>query len=332
MKKNELFISIIIPNFNGEEIIDECILNIENQKYKNYEIVFIDDNSNDSSIEILKKYKNIKLVKNTKNLGFSGSCSRGSKEATGDILLFLNTDAFLIDNKTLLEINNRFNANPNLNVLGFYQIDKTGNLEFKGSEIDLFFNVNSFNSGNVKNITMVGGACFATRKLVYDKIGGIDKDYYLYSEEADYMYRSLKSGYSTELSLIKVQHIGGASTKNEYNFSTNENKMYFRERNSLISMLKNFDAPTLLIVFPFWLIFFLLELIFFIATFRITYIKNYLNIVIYLLKNKKIILNKRKHNFQLFVTKDFKLITEGFIKLTNFKYEYILERGIPKLK
>lgn len=332
MNKIEHFISVVIPNFNGANIIDSCLDYIFSQDYSNFEVIVVDDLSSDDSIEKLKKFKQIKLIKNPKNLGFAASCEIGSKISSGDIILFLNTDAFLIDKTTFSEINNRFEKNKDLNILGFTQLNRDKELDFLGSEIDIFFNINSYNKKDVKKYTMVGGACFATRKEIFNKLGGMDSNYFLYVEEVDYMFRSLKSGYDTEVSEIKVVHLGGESTKNEYNNSTNSNKIYLRERNAFVSILKNFDLTTLIFVIPIWLVFNLLEIAFFVLNFKFEYIKSYLSVYVYILKNLKIIFKKRIFNFKIFKMNDLNLFKSKKVLITNFKISYLYKKGFPKFR
>lgn len=330
MNKIEHFISVVIPNFNGANILDSCLEYIFAQDYSNYEVIVVDDLSSDNSIEKLKKFKQIKLIKNPKNLGFAASCEIGSKMSSGDIILFLNTDAFLIDRTTFLEINKRYENNKNLNILGFTQLNRDKELDFLGSEIDILFNINSYDKNNVKKYTMVGGACFATRKEIFNKLGGMDSSYFLYVEEVDYMYRSLKSGYDTEVSEIKIVHLGGESTKNEYNNSTNSNKIYLRERNAIVSILKNFDFTTLIFVIPIWLFFNLLEIAFFVVNMKFNYIKVYLRVITYLIYNSKDILKKRKSNFKFFKHRDIDFIKNKKILITNFKILYLFKKGFPR--
>ena len=56
--------SIVIANFNNSKFIDECIESLNNQTYKNIEIIFFDDNSHDNSLEKIKKFKNVRIIEN----------------------------------------------------------------------------------------------------------------------------------------------------------------------------------------------------------------------------------------------------------------------------
>ena len=58
----EDFISIIVPVYNAEKYIEKTIKNLQEQTYKNYEVIFVNDKSTDKSAEIIKKYVNDKLI------------------------------------------------------------------------------------------------------------------------------------------------------------------------------------------------------------------------------------------------------------------------------
>lgn len=97
--KQEVLISIIIPVYNVEQYIEECLNSILNQSFENYEIICIDDASTDTSCEIIQKYaqKNahIRLLKNIKNKGQSHARNRGIKEAVGEYIMFVDSDDIL---------------------------------------------------------------------------------------------------------------------------------------------------------------------------------------------------------------------------------------------
>jgi len=93
-------VSVILPARNEEKFISNCLSSIQNQDYENYEIIAIDDSSEDSTAKIIKKFSEkdpkIKFVsarpKPNNWMGKNWACSEGFKEATGDLLLFTDSD------------------------------------------------------------------------------------------------------------------------------------------------------------------------------------------------------------------------------------------------
>ena len=100
-------LSIIIPFYNSERTILDCVESVINQKIdKNkIEIILVNDASKDKSLKIIKenfKKKNIKIIKNFKNKGVSHSRNFGIKNSSGEYLIFLDSDDTLIKNSLKL--------------------------------------------------------------------------------------------------------------------------------------------------------------------------------------------------------------------------------------
>lgn len=102
MKKTKL--SIIIPVYNAEKYLDECLTSVTNQTLDNYEIVCVNDGSTDKTLEILKKFQehndNIKII-DQPNQGVIGARIAGYKNATGEYIGWVDSDDFV--DKTMFE-------------------------------------------------------------------------------------------------------------------------------------------------------------------------------------------------------------------------------------
>ena len=91
--------SIIIPVYNVEEYIKDCLESVKNQTYKDYEVIVVNDGTKDKSMDIVKNY-DVKVI-NQENQGLSGARNTGAKEAKGEYLIFLDSDDWI--DKNLLE-------------------------------------------------------------------------------------------------------------------------------------------------------------------------------------------------------------------------------------
>ena len=89
-------ISAVIANWNEKKLTSDCIRSLQEQDYRNLEIIVSDNGSTDGSVEHLKNnFSAILLLENGRNLGFGSAVNRGFEAATGDFLLFLNNDLVL---------------------------------------------------------------------------------------------------------------------------------------------------------------------------------------------------------------------------------------------
>ena len=91
-------VSIVIPAYNSEKYIKDCILSLQRQTYKNIEIIVVNDGSKDSTLEILnelaKEYNNL-IVLTQENHGIAYTRNRGIEFATGEYLMFMDNDDYL---------------------------------------------------------------------------------------------------------------------------------------------------------------------------------------------------------------------------------------------
>ena len=137
-KKNYKF-SIIIPNYNNAKWLDKCLNSVLNQTYKNYEVIFIDDMSEDNSLEVVNKYylkfvdtcKGIEVIKVPYKKYNGGTRNVGIIKATGDYIICIDSDDWLKSENTLQEINDNL-EDEDVMFLGFdlYKDGKEGLFPF----------------------------------------------------------------------------------------------------------------------------------------------------------------------------------------------------------
>lgn len=148
-------ISIIIPNYNNEKYIKQCLESILNQTYKNIEIIIIDDKSNDNSVSVIKefqkKYSNIILIENVYNVGVGKSRIIGLKYCKGKYITLIDGDDYLVGNDYFQKCIDEFNNNELLDMVVMpYFSEKIKNINFKKKliiteekyKIDVFYNDN----------------------------------------------------------------------------------------------------------------------------------------------------------------------------------------------
>ncbi len=103
--------SIIVPVYNVEKYIGKCLDSIMNQTNKDFEVIVVNDGTKDHSMEIVKNY-DVKVI-NQKNQGLSAARNRGVKEATGEYILFIDSDDY-IEKDLLKELAKSLKNNPDI--------------------------------------------------------------------------------------------------------------------------------------------------------------------------------------------------------------------------
>ena len=122
--------SVIMPAYNAENEILSSIESVLNQTYFNYELIIVDDCSNDKTYDLIKKVESennkIKVIRHDINKKAGGARNTGIKEASGEYILFLDSDDVLHDNDVLLKIRETLgNDRPDIVYLGFESVGDT---------------------------------------------------------------------------------------------------------------------------------------------------------------------------------------------------------------
>ena len=105
-------ISAVIPVYNAEKYLDRLLTSIQQQTYNNYEVIIVNDGSTDNSLQVINKYKNLKMRCITiENSGPGVARKEGFKIATGDLLFFIDSDDFLPSKFVFEKINKIYQEN-----------------------------------------------------------------------------------------------------------------------------------------------------------------------------------------------------------------------------
>lgn len=130
-----MLISIILPVYNVEQYVEQCLDSIFSQSFTDYEVICINDASTDNSLKVLEKYSDkIKIIKNQKNLGVGLSRNIGLKYAKGDYIHFVDPDDWL-ENDLYLNLLPLLKAQPDIINFAYQKFDniykKTDIVKFK---------------------------------------------------------------------------------------------------------------------------------------------------------------------------------------------------------
>ena len=136
--------SVVIANYNNSKFIDECIDSLKNQTYKNIEIIFFDDNSHDNSLEVIKKFQNIKIIENKIQTEFGSfnqmnAFRKSIESSTGDVIFLLDSDDYFRKDK-IEKVIEFFSKNKNENIVFDFPVVKKDNEEIPQNKKIKFFN------------------------------------------------------------------------------------------------------------------------------------------------------------------------------------------------
>lgn len=209
-------VSIIIPNRNGARLLEHNLPSVLAAAYGN-EIIVVDDASTDSSLDVLNRlYPAVNVVKKTHHDGFASTVNMGVREATGDIVVLLNTD--VRPEKDFLAPILRHFDDPTVFGVGCLEKSKEGsNTVLRGrgeAKWDRGFFIHNRGEVQASTTAWVAGGSSAFRKSIWEDLGGLDTMFNpFYWEDIDISYRALKSGYKLVFeskSIVIHEHALGA--------------------------------------------------------------------------------------------------------------------------
>ena len=238
-----VLVSIIIVNWNAKKFLKDCIDSLQSQSFIDFEIIFVDNASTDDSVSFVKtNFPQVKIIENNENLGFAEGNNIGIANSTGKIIALFNPDA-VADKNWLKILISAINDNPKIAAVTgkMYYLDNEydKNVVFcTWSKLDPISSIptNFHNDEPIARVDYLSGAAMLVRRDILDKIGFMDKDYFLYFEETDLCARMIRAGY--DLMYIPNALVWHAVSP----LSNSQNKIYFMERNRIRFAMKNFDS------------------------------------------------------------------------------------------
>lgn len=218
----EIDLSIIILNWNTKDLLIQCLESVfEHTNKISFEVIVVDNDSSDGSqSEVKKRFgKKLLFIQNKNNLGFSAGNNPGLKRAKGRYLLLLNSDT-KIDYDVFSKMVKWMDSNKEVGILGPKRFNTDGSVQRNGvgnlpSLSSILFNLvlpfhvipflNRFTPAlhkgylefYLKNqqVGWVTGSCFMIRGEVYEQIGGLDENIFMYVEETEYCKRATDEGW-----------------------------------------------------------------------------------------------------------------------------------------
>ena len=234
-------ISVVIVSYNVKDYLEKCIQSILKFSVgSSFEIIIVDNSSTDGSNEMLKgiNSKKIKLIFNGKNLGFAKAVNIGLRHSNGDFVLLVNPDTVFIEN-IASKLKKYIEENKMVGIIGCkvlntdksFQISSRRNFPylyslafkliglskwFPRSKIFSSYNLTYLDENIISKNISVSGSCMMFKREIIKKIGLFDERFFLYFEDTDFCFRTIKAGYKVvyypEAQII--HHKSASSKKN----------------------------------------------------------------------------------------------------------------------
>jgi N-acetylglucosaminyl-diphospho-decaprenol L-rhamnosyltransferase len=247
-------LSIVIVTYNSGRYLGACLRSLAGPG----DVMVVDNASADGSAEVARN-NGVRVIANSENRGFAAAANQGAREATSDLILFLNPDTVLLQGLDVLESTVR--ERPDVAGGAGLLVDEDGSPQqgFSVRRLPTFwslaFEVLGLNrlwpSNRVNRhyrcvgltltepveVEQPAGACLLIRKSVWERLGGFDERFYpLWYEDVDFCWRLRKAGEKLVLEpRCRFLHKGGHSLENiafeERQLFWYRNMLYYIEKN-----------------------------------------------------------------------------------------------------
>ncbi len=259
-------VSCVIVNYNGRELLADCLGSLRRQSRAPDEIVLVDNASTDGSLRLVRERfsDQVRVVASPENLGFAAGCNRGWRESNGELVAFLNNDIVLDPDwlARLLEHDTpRWGSWASLIV--FHDsglVDSAGDgMAVIGAGYKIGHGEPP--GGHLRERPVFGpcGAAALYRRRLLEETGGFDEDFFLVHEDSDLNLRAQLLGH-------RCLFVPAARVRHRVNTSIgtfSETYVYYGHRNSEAVFWKNMPPTLLLLYLPERILFDLAALLYF---------------------------------------------------------------------
>lgn len=230
-------LSICIVSYNTKTLLKNCLHSIlKNSKEVEYEIIVVDNNSQDGSAKMVREcFPQIKLITNKENKGYAQAVNQSLELAQGKFIVILNSDTVILPqsfNKTIGFMRNHKDAG----IVGCRLLNPDGTLQRSCRSFPSLLNFLSenlylhdifprsrifgrpfmsyFDYNENREVDVVLGAFMMLRRTTIEQIGLMDHQFFMYAEETDWCYRANQAGWKVNFyPEAEIIHLGGQSTK-----------------------------------------------------------------------------------------------------------------------
>ena len=254
MRVAEPKVTVIIPNWNGMDHIVDCLESLLKIDYYNYEVLVVDNNSADGSPKVIAdRFPTVQIIRSSENVGFAEGCNVGIRQAMKSesaYVWLLNNDT-LVDPQSLTFLVRAAETDKSIGMAGskIYDYDDPNIIRCAGMTINWFrgethligwhqHDKGQFN--NYSDVEGLEGCSLLVSRRVCEKVGLMDREYFLYNEEIDWCVRARQRGFRcTFVPESIVFHKGGASSGEMFRPILS----YYGTRNILRTISKSFSFP-----------------------------------------------------------------------------------------
>ena len=245
-------VSVILVNYNSMPHLDTCISSVLYQTHPSFEIIFVDNNSSDGSLEYARrKFPQLIFVANNRNLGYAGGINAGLVHATGEYIAPLNIDTEVSPN--LLAVMVSFlDENPHAGVVTpkILLFDDRSKINTMGSNIHVTglgfcrgLNKLDDHSTSPQKVSGVSGCSYLIRREIFEKMGGAPEENFMGNDD-------VVVSWLVNLMDYEIYCLPEAVVYHKYTLKMNPEKFFQLEKNRYLLLLYSLKPLTFVVLAP----------------------------------------------------------------------------------
>ena len=243
-------VTAVVLAYGAEPWLERSVAAVLASDGVDADVVLVDNGCTDGAVNRLESRTGVTVIRPGRNLGFAGGCNVGAAQATGDFIALVNGDAVVDPDALSMLVAALDDDTVGIATASIRLASDRSLLNSRGN--DIHFLGFSWSGGFGQRaepgrvpiaVTGASGAGMVMRRVLWEKLGGFDEEYFAYHEDAELSLRCWHTG-------MRVVYVSDAVVIHRYEFSRNPTKQFLLERNRLLLIATFFSGRLLLVLAP----------------------------------------------------------------------------------
>ncbi len=243
-------VTAVVLAYGPQPLLSECVDMLLESAGVDVDVVLVDNGGTADAVDRLAGRTGVQVLRPGRNTGFTGGCNLGARQARGDYLAFVNSDAVVEPKALAALVASLDDPGVGLVTAGLRLADRPGLMNSAGNPVHYLglswaggLGEPAAAHATPTDVASASGAAMACRRRTWQELGGLCEELFAYCEDAELSLRCWQRG-------LRVVYVPDAVVAHHYEFHRNPNKFYLLERNRLFTLLTLYEARTLALLAP----------------------------------------------------------------------------------
>jgi len=238
-------VSVVVLAYGAERLLVECVQALLASTGVTIDVVLVDNGCTSNAVRRLRGQPHVRVLDPGTNTGFAGGCNLGASQVTGDVIVFVNSDAVVERDALSALAAAVIPADVGVATGSLRLMDRPAVINSAGNPVHYLglswaggLGEAAHDHAEPRDVTSACGGIMAMRTETWSRLGGFYEAMFAYCEDMELSLRCWQQGWS-------VRYVPEAVALHDYEFTRNPQKMYLLERNRLLMLLTLYERATL---------------------------------------------------------------------------------------